>query len=60
MVYVQITEDTYIGGEHAPKGKKYEVDKATLDQLVRCKKGVACEAPKGATASKARAVEVTE
>ena len=59
-VYAEIIEDTFIGGEHARKGKKYEVDEGTLKDLVRCKKALACEAPAGAKEgpSKAKAKEV--
>ena len=59
-VYCLITEDTFIGGEPAVKGKKYEVDEATLKQLVRCKRAVPCDPPKNAGPSKAKAVEVEE
>lgn len=57
-MYVEITEDTFIGGEHAKAGKKYEVDEDTLKTLVRCKKGKPCEAPAGAGKEKAKAKEV--
>ena len=57
MFYVEITDDTFIGGEPASKGKKYEVDEATLKQLVRCKRAVACDPPKNST-PKAKAKEV--
>ena len=57
MFYVQIIEDTFIGGEPATKDKKYEVDEATQKQLVRCKRAVPCEPPKNST-PKAKAKEV--
>ena len=56
-VYCLITEDTFIGGDPATKGKKYQVDEDTLKQLVRCKRAVECEAPKGSS-PKQKATEV--
>ena len=58
--YVEITEDTFIGGDAAPKGKKFAVDESTLKQLARCKRGKECEPPKNAASSKAKAVAVEE
>ena len=59
-LYCEIIDDTFIGGKYAPKGKKYQVDEGTLKDLVRCKKAIECEAPKGATptATKSQAKEV--
>ena len=59
-VYCEITEDTFIGGEPAKAGKKYEVDEHTLKQLVRCKRGKPCDPPKNAGPSKAKAVEIED